>query len=169
MDHDVIFIDNVEHFLKHFGKPIICDTTNNNKEDIINGRLNVTCSMKYNAYPSPGVPYYESDNNTSPSMSLEELNKLILDLDQERHNMIDAMKEKELRASEFENVLKRIWLDLCDIYDKKSCIKEVSRSTLHYIYNSLSVYMKHCSDYADRDLSKKIKKEIEQTKLTNYE
>jgi hypothetical protein len=163
MNSSIIFIENEEQFLRHFGKSsITCDITSNTKKDINDGTIEVDYNLSYKSHCFPETSL---DDHTSSAMSVNELNNLINELDQERHNMIDAIKEKELRASEFENALKNVWLDLCDTYDKKSCIKEISRPTLHCIYNNLSVYITHCSDYGDRDLSKKIKKEIEQTKL----
>lgn len=121
---------------------------------------------------SPGVPYMETDINYAPPtpMSTDDLkDKLIADLDQERHDMIDTIREKEKIASEFEYALRCTWLDLCDAYDNKSSIKEVSKATLHNIYKQITVYMSHCPDYADRDLTKKIKKEIEQTKVNKID
>ena len=103
---------------------------------------------------SPGVPYMETDITYAPStlMSTDDLkDKLIADLDQERHDMIDVMRKKEKRASDIENVLKHVWLNLCDTYDNNSSIKEISRPTLFMIYNQLETYVTNCSYYANRD------------------
>ena len=174
MNVNITLIKSEEEFLEHFGKP------------------NETLSDHSQWYIDQSVPWYSNIIPPSPeifAMRNKELNcigvpntifnalpyvaptpmstddlkdKLIADLDQERHNMIDAMKENEIRTSNMEYALRCIWLDLCDSYDKKSTIKDVSRETLHHIYHELSVYMTHCSDYADRDLTKKIKREVEQ-------
>ena len=140
---------------------------------------------------SPGISYVETDviyvksekefieifgnpnmNFTSAPtpMSTDDLkDKIIRDLEQERHTMNDAMREKEFRASYMQEALLYVWHDLCDAYDKKSSIKEIYTHTLHYMYNMLEDHLTNCPDYATRDLTKKIKKEIEQTKIKSKE
>jgi len=121
---------------------------------------------------SPRISYMETDVNYAPPtpMSTDDLkDKLITDLDQERHDMIDALLESQKKASNMEYTLRNVWFDLCNSYEAKSSIKEVSKETLFGLYNQLKDYIDNCGDYGNRDLTKKIKKEIEQTKVNKID
>src|SRR5208282_6089687 len=78
-----------------------------------------------------GNPYKPTNKYilSTPMPTDEVKDKLIADLDQERHNMIDVMREKEKRASDFKYVIMQMWNDLCGAYENKSSIKEISRVT----------------------------------------
>ena len=136
----VTYIDTEAKFIDTFGKPDKC---------------------------SPGISYYEPDINYVPPtpMSTDDIrDKLIADLDQERHDMIDVMREKETRASDFKFILLSVWNDLCDAYDNNRWGKEISKATLFGIYNLLE---KDGELDMSRDFVKKIKKEIERTEIKN--
>ena len=114
---------------------------------------------------SPGISAINVDIcNKEPNsiFNITELNKIVADLNSRNFDLFEMCREKEARASDFENVLKCVWLNLCDAYERKSSIKEVSIITLHNLYHQLETYITCCSDYGDRDLTRKIKKEIEQ-------
>lgn len=149
-EREVKFISSENEFIEVFGKP--CGS---------GGNSDTGCGY-------PETMYMECEVNGVPSTPIstdEAKDKLLADLYRERHDMIDAMREKEERASAFEYTLRHIWLDLCDAYENKSAIKEVSRMALHELYHHLVPYMDNCPGYGDRCLSKKIKKEITQTKV----
>jgi hypothetical protein len=131
------------------------------KMDLLSTGLGISDSNKVTATNlSPSVPVIDTHNCYKSSDAREELNAIITDLVNERTELRRCLDEKMYSNSHKHLILLEIWEELCDTYDTKSSIKEVPRRILFELYKELEVEVDN-----SRDLTKKIKKDIEQMKL----